>query len=222
MLVARRVPLVPETANMPHDDLQQVAQSFATRIPPLEAQLARLVQSVPEGSVVTYGDLAEALGDTVASRWVATVLLEPDGPLAEFSHRVVRVSGEVGLYHTGDPRQKRARLQAEGVDVHGGKVNLRRHRFTLAAPPRPLTKLKQWQMSFTPPALAPLPLEKVQIIGVSMSLMPAAWGWRCAAATRPMAAHAWSPFSSSGQPRSLTSRGICPSAKFPFILNCWA
>lgn len=149
---------------MPHDDLQQVAQSFATRIPPLEAQLTRLVQSVPAGSVVTYGDLAEALGDTVASRWVATILLEPDGPLAESSHRVVRVNGEIGLYHTGDPRQKRARLQSEGVDVHGGKVDLRRYRFTLAAP-RPLAKLKQWQMSFTPPTVAPLPLEKVQTIG---------------------------------------------------------
>lgn len=146
-------------------DLRTIADSLRQRIPDLPADLARLVRSIPSGRVVTYGDLAKELGDTVASRWVATYLLQPDGPLVDFSHRVVRSTGEVGLFHNGNVTEKAQLLLGEGTLVQNGRVDLNRFRWRLPAGIKPLVSLKSWQKDFPLPDEKRFQLDRLQSIG---------------------------------------------------------
>ena len=94
--------------------------SFEIDIPDLPLQLRELLEQVPAGRVTTYGDLAEALGDVAAARWVGSYLLDHphDGDCP--CHRVVRRTGELGLFITGDEADKQRRLTADGVPVSDG------------------------------------------------------------------------------------------------------
>lgn len=146
-------------------DLRLVADAFYQRLADLPDCLVRLVRSIPPGCVVTYGDLAQRIGDAVASRWVASYLLEPEGPLASFSHRVVRASGDLGLFHTRNVSEKAKLLRKEGVTVRDGRVDLVEFRFDLPWGPAPLADLKRWQQEFRCPAATSVQAEAVQVIG---------------------------------------------------------
>lgn len=96
-------------------------------LPDLTAALDRLLGQIPRGRVTTYGDIAEALGDIKAARWVAEALSTPAGHshhAACACHRVIRRTGEVGGYAGSEPAEKIAKLEAEGIAVEGGKVEL--------------------------------------------------------------------------------------------------
>lgn len=150
---------------MPLPDLRNVADSLQQQLPDLLAELKRLVLSIPSGHVVSYGDLAKELGDSVASRWVASYLLLPEGPLADCSHRVVRSTGELGLYHNGNVDEKALKLAGEGVSVQNNRVDLKQFGWTLPAGSQPLVALKTWQRDFACPAGTELSADEVQTIG---------------------------------------------------------
>ena len=69
---------------------------------------------IPEGAVVSYGDLAAAMGQPDAQRAVGTAVGR--NPIAYLipCHRVLRNSGEIGGYRWGTPR-KRAILALEAA-----------------------------------------------------------------------------------------------------------
>jgi len=110
---------------------------FNVTAPDLTAALVALVRQVPKGKVTTYGDLAAALGDRGATRWVAEALAEPPASVCEVVHRVVRATGEPG----GFLPDGFARLVGEGVPVEGGRVSLVA-RFTGFESEAPLKRLK--------------------------------------------------------------------------------
>jgi len=130
-------------------------------IPDLPAALMRLLQQIPSGCVTTYGDLAEALGDLKAANWVAAFLLEHDHGDDCPCFRVVRRTGEIGLYVGRDSREKANRLRAEGVavaeaasfrtdagsvgHVPDDRVDLRRFRFANFTGEQPLRALAERQ-----------------------------------------------------------------------------
>jgi methylated-DNA-[protein]-cysteine S-methyltransferase len=84
---------------------------------------------IPKGKVVTYGDIARALG-CQAYRAVGTALNQnpyaPEVPC----HRVVGSDGKLTGFAGGLP-MKQALLEAEGVVVKGGRVNLAEFGWTL-------------------------------------------------------------------------------------------
>lgn len=67
---------------------------------------------IPEGALVTYGELAEALGEPGASRAVGGAVGANPVALLIPCHRVIRASGELGGYRWGEER-KRLLLAAE-------------------------------------------------------------------------------------------------------------
>ena len=93
-------------------------------IPVMESALAALLGQVPQGNVTTYGDLAEALGNRIAARWVGHYMLHHNHRRDCGCHRVVRASGELGGYINGGPTAKQRRLRAEGVGVKRESVDL--------------------------------------------------------------------------------------------------
>jgi deoxyribonuclease V len=116
-------------------------------LPDLAGAVWELVNQIPRGNVATYADLARALGDERArsARWLGELLVRHPHDEGCLCHRVVRSTGEVGLYVSGDSREKADRLREEGVSVtKGGRVDLD-HRFTGFRSSRPLEKLRTYQ-----------------------------------------------------------------------------
>lgn len=84
-------------------------------VPDLPLAARELLQQIPPGRCATYGDVARALGDVRAARWLGGWALQhehsPDCPC----HRLVRANGELGRYVMGDVSEKQRKLQYEGV-----------------------------------------------------------------------------------------------------------
>ena len=74
------------------------------------------VKLIPEGSVATYGQVAEAIGNKRLSRVVGYALHVNPQPGVIPCHRVVKRDGEVSsAFAFGGANRQAALLQAEGV-----------------------------------------------------------------------------------------------------------
>ena len=94
-----------------------------------EAQaLYRLLATIPEGSVVTYGQLAEMLGNRGWARAVGNALHNnPDGDRYP-CYKVVNAGGMLSpSYAFGGADAQARRLEKEGITVVGGKVDLKKY-----------------------------------------------------------------------------------------------
>ncbi|NLU81967.1 MGMT family protein [Rhodococcus sp. HNM0569] len=88
-------------------------------------RVRELVASVPAGRVATYGDVAEAAGLTSA-RTVGWIMRTDSADLPW--HRIVPASGAPAPHLR---RRQLARLELEGVPIHGDRIDVRaaRHAF---------------------------------------------------------------------------------------------
>jgi methylated-DNA-[protein]-cysteine S-methyltransferase len=73
---------------------------------------------VPHGRVITYGDLAEAVGRAELARAVGQAVGANPVPILIPCHRVVAAEGRLGGF-TGGLSVKAALLRTENVDVEG-------------------------------------------------------------------------------------------------------
>ncbi|MDX1689406.1 MAG: methylated-DNA--[protein]-cysteine S-methyltransferase [Acidimicrobiia bacterium] len=71
---------------------------------------------IPAGEVRPYGWVAAEVGSPGATRAVGSALARNPVPVLVPCHRVVRSDGRIGNYSLGGPDNKRALLDAEGVD----------------------------------------------------------------------------------------------------------
>ena len=141
---------------MTHSSVRTRDQIDRPDIPDLFRCLSELIRQVPAGRVTTYGDLANALGDRKAARWVGEFLLKPERESELPAHRVVLASGELGRYYVvpgistedrtaTEHAAKSQRLESEEVEVRNGIVDLGRYRFTEFQTESPLAKLREFQ-----------------------------------------------------------------------------
>jgi len=121
-----------------------MAEPFC-EIPDLAGQLRELIAQVPAGWVTTCGALADALGNRIAARWVGHFTLHHDHDARCACHRILRAGGVLGPYVAGGERAKMRRLQAEGIEVRSGGVDLQRFGFHDFISERPLQRLKRVQ-----------------------------------------------------------------------------
>ncbi len=139
-------------------------------IPDLPGALKSLLVQIPAGRVSTYGDLATALGDVRAARWVGTYLLDHPHQDECVCHRVVRSDGSLGLYVSGDVGEKAARLRGEGIDVRDDRVRLPEIRFAGFTSDAPLQHLADQQRSLLAhQRIAPLSELPERFAGVDVS-----------------------------------------------------
>ena len=73
-----------------------------------------LLQKIPAGKVSTYGDLAKALGNPLASRVIGRILGKNPNPVQVPCHRVVMSNGKLGGYMHGIEIKKEL-LKKEGI-----------------------------------------------------------------------------------------------------------
>src|SRR5262249_37691090 len=101
-------------------DLTGRQAKFTTRV-------LAAIRRIPAGKVATYGDVAKAAGFPRAARGVATAL-RGTGSIGIPWQRVLGSGGKILL--TGqNGYEQRLRLEAEGVQFRGGRVDLSKHRF---------------------------------------------------------------------------------------------
>lgn len=86
------------------------------------------VQCIPRGRVATYGLIAERCGSPGASRAVGNALHKNPRPGVIPCHRIVSATGRLAPnFAFGGPDGQRKLLEAEGVRVQDGFVDLKRY-----------------------------------------------------------------------------------------------
>jgi O-6-methylguanine DNA methyltransferase len=91
-------------------------------------KLYELLTTIPYGRVLTYGKLAELLGNKHWARAVGNALHNnPDGDKYP-CYKVVNGKGELSSsYAFGGIEEQRRRLEAEGIKVENNKINLKKY-----------------------------------------------------------------------------------------------
>jgi methylated-DNA-protein-cysteine methyltransferase-like protein len=102
-------------------------KSVKAAIAPEHAAIRRIIAAIPNGCVASYGEIAMRAGLPRRARLVGRVLGEA-GPAAKLPwQRVLRSDGRIAFPPGSRAfREQRARLLAEGVIVHNGRVDLKR------------------------------------------------------------------------------------------------
>lgn len=88
----------------------------------------RTVRTIPSGRVSTYGEVAGAAGLGRAARRVGRALRTlPAGSDVPW-HRVLRAGGALAFAPGSEAYERQCRrLEAEGIELHGGRVDLGRY-----------------------------------------------------------------------------------------------
>lgn len=88
------------------------------------------VKTVPRGKVVTYGQVAAAIGAPRCARQVGWALHVNPEPCVIPCHRVVNREGRLApAFAFGGEAVQASLLEAEGVEVVGGYVDLNKYRW---------------------------------------------------------------------------------------------
>jgi len=95
-------------------------------LPPEHAAILRTIAAIPRGRVASYGEIAARAGLPRRARLVGRLLGEYDRLKLPWQ-RVLRSDGRIAFpAGSRGQREQRARLIAEGVEVSGGRVDLKR------------------------------------------------------------------------------------------------
>ena len=73
-----------------------------------------VVKKIPKGTVMTYGDVAAAVGSPGAARAVGNIMAHNYDKTVP-CHRVVRGDGRLGGYNRGGEEKKRFILEKESI-----------------------------------------------------------------------------------------------------------
>lgn len=91
-------------------------------------KLYELLAKIPQGRVVTYGALAAALGNKGWARAVGNALHENTDGEKYPCYKVLNSKGELShAYAFGGMEEQKRRLEADGIVVAEGKVDLTRY-----------------------------------------------------------------------------------------------
>lgn len=89
-----------------------------------------LIKSIPEGKVMTYGQVAAAVGEPRGARQVGMVLWGLDTGDDIPWQRVINAQGGISTYKVGSGELQKSLLQAEGIEVSAeGKIDLKRYQW---------------------------------------------------------------------------------------------
>lgn len=120
--------------------------SSCNDLPDLWKETYDLVAQVPKGRVTTYGEVAKALGDIAACRFVGLAMSRNEDIIRVPCRRVVQSDRFVGGYTGGGPEKKIQLLRKEGIEFSGSKVvDLDKILFTDFKTEYPLRKLRRIQ-----------------------------------------------------------------------------
>lgn len=84
--------------------------------------------TIPKGKVVTYGQIAAALGNPKLARAVGNALHQNPDPDKYPCYKVVSAAGKLSKnFAFGGMEGQRQRLEAEGIRVENDRVDLKKY-----------------------------------------------------------------------------------------------
>ena len=102
-----------------------IAESYDLVTDSPSKRIYEAVKKIPKGRVATYGQIAEWAGDKNMARAVGNALHKNPSPDEIPCFRVVNAKGELaGAFAFGGAESQAKLLEAEGVKVVNGKVDL--------------------------------------------------------------------------------------------------
>ena len=96
----------------------------------MKEQVYRILQNIPRGRVVTYGQIAKMLGNKYCARTVGNILhANPDGEKCP-CYKVVNSKGQLACqYAFGGIEKQKEKLEADGIEVTDYKVDLEKYQW---------------------------------------------------------------------------------------------
>jgi methylated-DNA-protein-cysteine methyltransferase-like protein len=99
-------------------------------IQPFTDRVISIIKKIPEGSVMTYGQIAELAGSSRAARQVVRILHSMSRKHKLPWHRVVNAKGEIALTDEESRELQKLYLSGENVEVGSdGRVDLSQYRY---------------------------------------------------------------------------------------------
>ena len=117
---------------IPDDTIKDmIAESYALVCDKPAKRIYEAVKRIPKGMVATYGQVAYMAGDRKMARAVGNALHKNPDPDNIPCFRVVNAKGELsGEFAFGGEGEQARRLQADGIEVKDGRVDLKKYGYT--------------------------------------------------------------------------------------------
>lgn len=101
---------------------------FDDHMQPFTARVLKLIQSIPEGKIMTYGQIAAEAGSPRGARQVVRILHTLSSKHRLPWHRVVNRLGEIALQDDEGASLQRLLLEAEGIQFReNGRISLEKY-----------------------------------------------------------------------------------------------
>lgn len=115
--------------SIPDKDVRRmIAESYDLVTVSPTKRIYEAVQKIPKGTVATYGQIAELAGDKKMARAVGNALHKNPDPEKIPCYCVVNAKGELsGAFAFGGADEQAKRLEADGIEVINGRVDLRKY-----------------------------------------------------------------------------------------------
>lgn len=100
------------------------------RLTPFTEEVIKIIQSIPEGKVMTYGQIAQTAGSPKAARQVVRILHTMSRKHRLPWFRVVNAKGQIAIRNEEGYLEQKLNLRSEGVDVdEKGKIDLEKYQW---------------------------------------------------------------------------------------------
>ncbi|QOY34962.1 MGMT family protein [Anaerobacillus isosaccharinicus] len=97
---------------------------------PFTEKVIHIIQTIPEGKVMTYGQIAKLAGSPRAARQVVRILHSMSKKYQLPWHRVINAKGQIGLQNDESYNDQIMNLEIEGVEVAlNGNVDLEKYQW---------------------------------------------------------------------------------------------
>ena len=107
---------------------KMIAESYELVTDSPTKRIYEVVKKIPRGQVATYGQVAELAGDRKMARAVGNALHRNPDPEHIPCYRVVNAKGELaGKFAFGGAGKQATILEADGIEVINGKVDLTKY-----------------------------------------------------------------------------------------------
>lgn len=115
--------------SIPDQDVKRmIAESYDLVTTSPSKRIYEAVKKIPAGKVATYGQIAELAGDKKMARAVGNALHKNPDPEHIPCFRVVNAKGELaGAFAFGGESVQAQLLEADGIEVIDGKVDLKKY-----------------------------------------------------------------------------------------------
>lgn len=122
--------------SIPEEDIKRmIAESYDLITDTPSKRIYEAVKKIPKGTVATYGQVAALAGDKKMARAVGNALHRNPDPDTIPCYRVVNSKGELaGEFAFGGPGAQQRLLEADGIEVIDGKVDLKKYGMNMTKP----------------------------------------------------------------------------------------